>query len=166
MSYTPEELEEFINQKDLELIIANNDISIKSNEFQFSKNFQYLNVYLAKLKAFTVYTRKMVNINSIIEQLLPYLQTTKSIIPINHLMQNGEEIYSFINGTNYLVKRIDSYTIEISNITNPEWNVDMLMIQVKNVDGFFVYPVISTVSNKITLTFTDGLLTNYNMFFI
>lgn len=166
MSYTPQELEEFMNQADLDLALANNDVSIKSNVFQHSKNFFFLNKYLSKLKAFVAYTRKMVNIDSIIEQLIPYLQTTKSIIFINHLIENGQEIYFFVNETNYLIRRIDSYTIEISNQTKPDWNVDMLMIQLKNVDGVFVYPVISTSSNKITLTFTDGLLTDYNMFFI
>jgi hypothetical protein len=40
------------------------------------------------------------------------------------------------------------------------------MVQIKEISGIILYPVITTINNKITVHFTDGLSTSYKIFVI
>ena len=75
-------------------------------------------------------------------------------------------VLATVNGTNYRLERVSEYIVEITNVSKPLWNVDKLIVDVKNSDGVKVYPTISTINSKITIYFNDGLLTNYNVIFI
>ena len=107
------------------------------------------------------YYTKRIDIDAIIKTITEKFQSSKLTIPIqsNSVIGSSENIQ--IDSVTYKVNRVAQFVIEITNLTNPEWVVDKLIVQVKDLDGVIVYPTISTKNSKITVHFIDGILTNY-----
>lgn len=166
MHYTPEELAAFEIQDDIAFTEIDLNNSIKTNQFIFDRNFKSLYTYLLKLKAYSVYTKSLLNIDNIVNAVIEKFQSSKNILLINDSMQINDEVFTIVNGIRYKVKRLDDWNIEITNMTNPNWDTYGLMIQVKDINGYLLYPVISTIDNKINVTLDDGLQQNYTVFFI
>lgn len=160
--------EQWINIPDLEFTDIDNNSSIKTNFLFVQRNFTNLKIWLVGLKSYLRYLRSLIDIDKLLTALLYKLHNEKTRIPIIYNMEiNQIKTYTEpATKKNYRIKRVDEFNIEISNISEENWNVDRLMVCVKNADGTIVYPVIKTISNKINIYFTDGLSTNYNVFVI
>lgn len=160
--------EQWLAAPDLEFTDIDNNSNIKTNFLFVQRNFTNLKKWLSGLKAYLRYLRGLIDIDNLLAELLDKLRNEKTMIPIVYSMEIGQ-ITTYTDPAtkkNYRIKRVDEYNIEITNLSEESWNVDRLMVCVKNYDGTIVYPVIKTISNKINLYFTDGLSTNYKVFFI
>lgn len=160
--------EQWLATPDLEFTDIDNNSNIKTNFLFVQRNFTNLKKWLSGLKSYLRYLRGLIDIDNLLAELLDKLRNEKTMIPIIYSMEIGQ-ITTYTDPAskkNYRIKRADEYNIEITNLSEENWNVDRLMVCVKNYDGTIVYPVIKTISNKINLYFTDGLSTNYNVFFI
>ncbi len=164
MTYTDADLDAFALQNDLEFDPNDGKSSLKTNTFLSERNFESLQLYISKLKAYSVRTAQSTNVDGLVEQILEQFQTSKIIIPITTDHPIGNSVFVEVNGITYTIQRIDSYIIEITSI--PDWITDSLIVQVKNTEGIIVYPVITTAENKIKIHFIDGIQTNYNVFFV
>jgi hypothetical protein len=159
MTYTDQELNDFMIQPDLEFSESDTKISIKSNIYLLSRNFVNLFTYLSKLKA---YVNK-------IDNNLPTrtsIKVSKIIILIVNSINISESYQIVVDEITYKVERLNQYVVEITNITTPAWITDDLMVQIKTVNGIIVYPVITTIDNKIKIDFIDGLKIEYNVYII
>jgi len=166
MPYTDQELDDFILQDDLTFEDIDGKASIKTNIFLLVRNFLILPVYLSKLKAYLLRLNNLVK-NDLGTLIINNLQVNKISIVISKIMNVGEIInYPPINGVTYKIERLDNFIVEISNVTDPLWITDNLIIQIKDDLGTIVYPTIITKENKIKLHFIDGLLRNYKVFII
>lgn len=158
--------ESFITQKDFAITEIDKASSQKSNILILANNFSQLVKFLSVMKAYVIYLRSLVDTENIVQTVIEYLQSSKTSISILYSLLVGSSEQQQINNIIYKVERLDSYTIEITNLSKPSWSVDKLIIQVKNVDGVIVYPTITTKNGKITVYFNDGIITNYNVIFI
>ena len=156
----------FINQSDVSFtpIVDNN--SIKSNILILSKNFNTLAKYLSNLKAFAVFIYNLIDIDKLISTVLANIQSSKTVLLIDSSKNIGEVFIQTINGVDYQIIKTDDYTISVTIPALSNWAVDNLIVQVKNLQGVIVYPVITTIDNSIQVNFTDGFSTNYKLFFI
>ena len=165
MSYTDQQLNDFILQDDLAFNPNNSTNSIKTNLFIFSRNFNILQTYLAKLKAFVKRLDDLFN-GGLGEIIVNNLQVNKISLIISGALNVNEIVQQIANTTTFQIERKSQFLIEISNITTPSWITDNLVIQIKNIDGVIVYPVITTNDNKILINFADEIQTNYKLFII
>lgn len=157
---------DFINQSDISFnpIVDNN--SIKSNILILSKNFNTLAKYLSNLKAFAVFIYNLIDIDKLISTVLANIQSSKTVLLIDSSKNIGEVFIQTVNGVDYQIIKIDDYTISVTIPALSTWAVDNLIVQVKNLQGTIVYPVITTIDNSIHVNFNDGFSTNYKLFFI
>jgi hypothetical protein len=140
--------------------------SIKTNILLLATNWKLLIPFLDNLMGYIMYLRSLINIDNLIQEVTLNFQNSKIAIPIYFSMIIGEHASHNINNVMFRVSRVSQYIIEISNLTTPDWNVDRLLVQIKNDEGAIVYPLILTKNNKISIHFIDGLSTNYTVFFI
>ena len=165
MPYTDQELDEFILQNDLTFSPYNPTSSIKTNIFIFARNFVNLTTYLSKLKAFIARLNNLFN-GGLGQIIINNLQVNKIFLVVSGALSLNEIVQQTVNEIVFQIERKDQFVIEISNITNPTWLTDNLVIQVKNIDGTIVYPVIITKDSKISIHFIDELQTSYKVFII
>lgn len=164
-----EYVDSWLIKEDLEFTDIDNKSSIKTNFLITWRNFFNLQRWLAGLKLFLKHFRDMIDVDSIVAEVLEKLREQKTTIPVYYSMDVGQiSTYTDeqVSMATYAVRRVDSYHIEITNKTKPNWIVDKLMVTVKNFDGTIVYPVVKTIGSKIDIYFTDGISTNYNIFLI
>lgn len=160
------EIEEFLIEPDLQLQNIETTNSIKTNFFISQQNFQDILKYLKKLKKFLGYLFEMIDIPAIVQKVIKWLESNKTIISIPYTQEIGSVVIQKQNGRNYQIKRIDKYIIEITNLTEESWVTDRLQVTVKDDKGTFVYPTITTKNSKITVHFIDEIMTNYDLFFM
>jgi hypothetical protein len=75
----------------------------------------------------------------------------------------------FMHQHNNVVYRIDyttSFEVQITNVTNPEWDVNHLMIQIKGGDGSVVYPTIICQDHIVKIYFGDTIEQTYSIYII
>lgn len=163
---TDQQAKDFISQSDIKFteIIPTN--SIKSNLLILSKNFVNLTKYLINLKAFTVYLYGLIDIDKLIASVLSNIQSSKTVLLIDSTKNIGEVYLQTVNGIDYQLVKVDNYIVRVTIPALSNWSVDNLIVQVKNLQGIIVAPVIATIDNSIQIYFADGLSTNYKLFFI
>lgn len=140
--------------------------SIKTNIMIFGQNWKTSQSYLGELRDFVLYLRELINIDDLLQKINENFQNSKNTIPILYSTYVGEIVNHKVNNVTYQVNRTTEYIIEITNITKPDWIVDKLILQVKDINGTNVYPIISTQNNKIIVNFADGIENNYTLIFI
>ena len=155
----------FLDQK-IEFAGLNKKTAIRTNFSLFSKNWEDLEKYIANLMLYLKYLRGLIDIDNIIKTITEKFQSSKLTIPIESNLAVGASKNVLIDSTTYKVNRVAQFVVEITNLTTPEWVVDKLIVQVKDLDGTIVYPTISTKNSKITIHFIDGILTNYYLIVI
>lgn len=161
-----QEIKDFLENADWQQTDIDHEISIKSNEIIVQKNFESIAIFLKNFKGYVKYLRDMIDVNNLVKTVLATIQTSKVKISVNVDLNMGEFNTVAYAGVNYQVLRLDQYKVEISNLTDTKWVTDSLMVTVKDIEGTLVYPVITTANGKVTLYFTDGILTNYNIFLL
>ena len=167
MAITPPTTEQFLEQPDIGFQDINSATSQKTNFYIVQKNFEALLLFNKNVKASLRYLKNLINIDGIVTTVLANIQSAKNTLAINYSLVVGESELQITNGKTYQVKREGLLLVEITSKDNPlEWDVDKLIVQVKNFDGIIVYPVITTKNNKITIDFVDSLSTNYVVYFI
>lgn len=160
---TPEEIQSFIDTDNIVLEATDSKLSYKTNFLIIKRNFDKLRLRLKSFHTFIVYLHSLIDTEAITANVIDYLTTNKSnvTVPFNILVDN-----SIIDGL-YKITRLADNKITIEKQLNPTgWNVDNLIVSVKNVDGQIVYPVIITANNKIEIYFIDGISSNYKVLFI
>lgn len=161
-----DEIEKFLAQPDYAINNIDKSASIKTNFYLLNNNLTALVKYLKNLKHVAKWVYEHLQIDQLILELIDKFQTDKLMIPVAFdIPITGTRIHESGKDT-YKITRIDNYIIDIECLTRKNWNVDRLMIQVKNNDYVIVYPRIATVENKITIDFIDKVATNYNVFIV
>lgn len=163
---TPEEITEFLAQGDIEYNSVNTKQSFKTNILILARNFVSNAVFSNKLLSFVKFLYQKIDVQNLILGVLDMLERKKLKILIEFDLVIGSFVIQEIDERIFKIQRIDKYNIEITEVSNPEWDVDSLLIQVKQLDGTFVYPTIKTTTNKINCYFLDEITTNYNIFII
>jgi hypothetical protein len=156
----------FLEKDDIQLEKISNTSSTKSNILLFGKNFNTLVTYLKLSKEYLKYLRDLINIENLINNVIQSFQNSKLTFTIDSTMYVETSINVTIGGITYKIERISDKIIEITNVTNIDWNVDKLIIGIKNNDGVYVYPKITAKNNKITIDFIDGILSIYSIIVI
>lgn len=154
---------EFPNEDNMDFKAIDKKVSIKSNIFILSSNFNDLKKWLARFKEYAIYNQGLIDIDNLLNILGLKFQSNKTSIIIPSTLNIGEIITQTSNTIIYEITRVDFSTIEITNVTTPNWNVDNLIIIIKDIYGVFVYPIMKTIDNKITINFNDGILNNYRL---
>lgn len=161
-----EKIETFLKQNDYVATNIDKSASIKTNFYIVANNFTALCKYLVNLKYVVKWIYEHLQIDKLLELLIEKLQEDKTMIPVPFdIPIAGTRIYE-VNKNTYKVTKIDSYVIQIECLTKDNWNVDRLMVQVKNNDYVIVYPRIATAENKIIIDFLDKVATNYMVFIL
>ena len=163
---TPQEIADFLNQPDIVFNTINGKQSIKTNFLIISRNFKALAIYLSKLTSFVKYLYSLIDIQNLIIAVIDALATSKITLQIKFDQLVDTSVMLEVNKKIYKVYRVDDYHIEITNESVENWIVDKLMIQVKQLDGTFVYPTIRTIESKLDIYFPDGISTNYNIYLL
>lgn len=163
----------FIEGNDLEFTPVDNNQSTKSNIFIIWKNLDLLLLFLKNLKKFVYHFYQSMNIEELIKGIIDTLTTSKNSVLIDYSIDIPEKVENGVyfttekvNGKTYQVTRKDEYQVEITCLESEPWITDNLIIQVKNLEGTVVNPVITTASNTVKLYFVDGISTNYRMFWL
>lgn len=159
--------EEFLNQADINFQPINSASSQKTNFYIIQKNFAALVIFNKNVKIALRYLKDLINIDGIVNTVLLKIQDAKTTIAVNYDLVVGTSELQTSNSKIFQVSRAGLLLVEITSKDNPlEWNVDRLIVQVKNLDGVIVYPVITTKNNKISIDFVDSLSTNYTVYFM
>jgi hypothetical protein len=153
------------SMEDLKLDSIQKGSSFKTNFFISEKNFQTIMRWVNRLRDYVDELYNMINIPAIIAELVKYYEANKNMLTIRCDMEIGFIDHQTVNKRDFDIKRIDEYVIEITCSSEVDWDVDRLIIQVKNIDGMIVYPRLITKTSKITIDFIDGMITNYFVFF-
>lgn len=160
------EIIEFLEEPDLQLQNIETTNSIKTNFYITQQNFIDILKYLKKIKKFIGYLLEMIDIESIVQEVIRFLESNKTLLTIVYTQEIGSVVIQKQNGRNYQIKRISKYIVEITNLTEESWVVDRIQLQVKDDKGTFVYPTITTKNSKITIHFIDEIATNYDVYFM
>jgi hypothetical protein len=163
---TPEEIEEFLELPDINFTQSKSAQAFKTNLLIFDKNFTALKTYTNYVTSFIKYFYTLIDLTAIVAQVIAALGTGKDTVGILTTTAIGSFTLTPIGQNIYKMLRTDAYTMVLTQTNNPQWNVDGLMMQVKQIDGTIVYPTIRTVNNQITIYFADGIATNYNIYLI
>jgi hypothetical protein len=70
------------------------------------------------------------------------------------------------NDVVYRVDYVDSFEIRITNVTKPAWDVNYLIVQVKNGDGTVVNPTITCQDHIVKIYFGDTIDSTYHVYII
>lgn len=158
--FTPEEIEQFVNQNEIVFEDTNSAQSYKTNFLIIKRNFDKLKIYLSKMHAFIVYLYSLIDIGNITDEVLENLQLAKKFVNVNHDMVE-DQVYI---QDGFTITRLLNNIISIKRQLSPNtWNVDNIMVTVKDNDGNVVYPVITTKDNEIRIIFIDGISSNYRV---
>lgn len=161
-----QEVIEFLEQPDYEINNIDSGASIHSNFFLLDNNFVALVKYLKKLKFAVKYVFDNLQPEEIVNEVIKLLQTNKPCIPVSFDIPVEGSRTVVNNNQTYKVYRKDNFIIQITCLTQENWLVDNLMVQVKNNDNVIVYPRIKTFENMIEINFVDKVATNYRVYFI
>lgn len=164
-----EKLEVWINQPDLELTDLDNTKSIKTNFLLCQRNFLNIRKWAAGLIAYIKYLRKLIDIDTIIEEVFEKLRNEKLTLPINPNQEIGS-LYTYEDpktGKLYQIRRVDAFTVLIQFVdSSPEFTTSKIIPCVKNNEGIVVYPAIKTQGKEITVYFSDGITVAYTLYVI
>ena len=165
---TQQEFNDFINGDDLTVNELSSDNNWKTNFYLIGKNFESLVLWLNAFKSAFVMFKDSISVDQISQDVILHLTSNKTILTLANNLNVGFSDLQTSGGVTYKIKRIDVYSLEITNESNQNWDVSQLMVQIKQLDGTFVYPVVKTnqEAKKIEIQFIDGILQNYTMFFI
>lgn len=160
---TPEQAQEFITQESIVLESTNSKISFKSNLFLIKRNFDKIRIRLTMLHRFSVYIFNLIDIDSITKNVIDNISANKLMLEVNYDLNEGTSVIQ----QGYKISRLENNQVNIERQLDPDnWNVERLMVTVKNVEGQILYPSILTRNNKIEIYFLDGISSNYKVFFI
>ena len=140
--------------------------SINSNLFTSGRNFEILTTWITGLKTYLSYLQNAVDINKIFLSIVDKYKTQKSSILLSYTVGIGNTVSQVINNVEYLIKCVDQFTYEITNNTVNDWNVNNLIIQIKDANGTIIYAKITTLDKKITIVFDVPINIDTIMFFI
>jgi len=165
MAITPvakslEEIEDFFELEELELTEQDGRQSYKSNQLIINQNNTKQASYVNNLLSFVRYILS----NGTGSGPSNPLVSNKIILPIVSTIAIGAFVTDDYNNNTYKIHRLDKYKIVISCTTISNWDVSSLMVQIKQLDGTFIYPTIKTANNVIELYFLDELNTNYKAY--
>jgi hypothetical protein len=163
---TPDEIEEFLELPDITVNSSKSAQAFKTNLLIFDKNFTAIAIYLNNLTSFVKYFYTLIDLSAIVAQVINALGAGKDTIPILTATQIGAFTLTNIGQNIYKLNRTDAYTLVLTRTNNATWDTSHLMVQVKQLDGTFVYPVIKTANHNITISFSDGIATNYNIYLL
>lgn len=164
---TQQEFDEFKAADDITLTVINRKNSIKTNFYIALKNFASIVKYFGTIKSMILYVANLIDYDNLIQSVLDKLQLSKNQLFVSYQLNIGGVTQQTVNNKLFQIKRLDSYIIEITNQTTTQWNVDNLMVQIKDAaNGTLIYPKVTTKNNSIKIYFIDGLKTDYNVFFI
>jgi hypothetical protein len=161
---TPEEIDVFLALPDITFNQSKSAQAFKTNLLIFDKDFSALATYLSNLLSFVKYFYTLIDLSAIVQQVLSAIATGKDTVPVLTTTGVGSFTLTPLGSNIYKLLRTDPYTLVLTQTNNANWAVDGLMVQVKQIDGTFVQPVIKTANNQITLYFADGIATNYNIY--
>lgn len=160
---TQTEVEDFIQNEEIVLESTSGRFSFKSNLFLIKRNFDKIRIRLTMLHRFIVYVYNLIDIDSLTTNVINNLANNKLMLAVDFNLVEGTSVVQ----QGYIISRLPNNQVNIERQLNPEnWNVERLIVAVKNVDGQFIYPSILTRNNKIELYFLDGISSNYKVFFI
>ena len=177
-----EKAEIWLNKPDLELSDLDENKSIKTNHLLSHRNFLNIKKWANGLLAYIRYLRKLIDIDNIIIEVFENLRSKKLSFlidpahPTTKVTCNGyiDEVNN-INSTSdsyyqkqyvYQIEYIDMYTVEITSLTDDNFNTAAMCVFVKTIEGIQVYPVITTVGQKITINFPDEISCKYKVYVI
>lgn len=151
---------------DLELSDINNESSEKTNFYVVQRNSNRLLNWSIQLKNFLTVLNQKIQTAEIFKNILPLLNSSKSFIDLNYSLVVGFSEIQTINSEEFLITRIDDYTISIEKNNQLNWDTLALIIQVKNVFGLIENPEIITYNNKIIIKFSTIIDMNHKLLFI
>ena len=163
---TQEEIDEFLEQEDIEFEPLNGSQSQLNNFILNTRNFTLLQLYLVNMLSWVKYLYQLIDVDNIILGVLDRLAVTKIFFSINYSLAIEASVIQNQANKNYKILRLSKYHIRITNETTPSWNVDKLMVQIKQLDGTIVYPTIKTADSKIDIYFADEIKTNYKVYIL
>jgi hypothetical protein len=163
---TPEEIEEFLELPDITVNPSKSAQAFKTNLLLFDGNFTGIVVFLNNLTSFVKYFYTLIDLSAIVQQVIDALGSSKDTIPILTTSNIGTFTLTNIGQNIYKLMRTDAYTLVLTRTNQPTWDTSKLMCQVKQIDGTFVYPVIRTANNNVTISFADAIATNYNIYLL
>lgn len=159
-------VEAFLNQGDYAVNNVDKGASTKSNFYLLDNNFVALVKYLKNLKFAVKYIFEHLQSDTIVQEVIDKLQTDKPAVPVSFDMPVTASRTVVVHDKTYKITRVDDYIVTIECLSIKNWNVDNLIVQVKNNDRVIVYPRIKTAENMIEINFIDKIATNYTVFFL
>jgi uncharacterized protein YeeX (DUF496 family) len=156
----------FHSVDDLKLDDIQKNEAIKTNHLIAQKNFKTIIKWFNLLRDFMNSLYDMIDIDNLIAEVIKKYEKSKNILYIKFDMNIGEIVIQTMNQRDFQIKKIDLYIIEITCLSETNWDVNRLIVQIKNIDGTIVYPKIITIESKILIDFIDGIATNYQVIFI
>jgi len=157
---------EFANESDLQLKSIDKSYNFKSNFYLIEENFENLVKWLSRFKAYAILTNNSVDVTNLVNLAVAKMQTMKTSIVISGVLITGQIVNQTVNGIVYRVTKIDSQTITISNVNDSEWNVDNILVMIKDSYNTLVYPVIITNNNQIRISFSYDISDDYRAIII
>ena len=161
---TEQEILDFQNLPNIELNDIDSSQTSNTNFYVITGNFKLFQAQFINLSSFVKNIYNIINIQSIVSQVLTSLETNKNVLDIDTNLVIGNSVTQNIGQKIYRILRFDEYHIVITGDNILNWDVDNIMCQVKDINGMIVYPTIVTKDNKIDLYFNDMLGTNYKIF--
>lgn len=140
----------------------NGKYSIKTNLTVIFNYLKSLKGILQTFYNYMIYLKSQINAEDIVNNVTQNIMINKINFEIEHTQPtNTVEIYN-VQDILYKVNKIRDNEYEISKDTN-DWNVDNLFVDVKNVNGEKIYPIITTANNRVNIIFSEATNLNFKV---
>ena len=162
---SPEEIQQFLSMNPIIFENIETNQSYKTNILIFKRNFKKITEYLNVTLSFIKNLYNMIDINNIVLTVLSNIETVKTVLFVDSTLIINNSITQSIGTRIYRILRIDEYKIKITldNSGTTPWNVDNIIVCVKDLNGIIVYPTIVTNNNEINIYFNDIIGSNYKV---
>lgn len=142
--------------------IYNGQYSVKTNFvtiFNYLKNVKKI---LGIFKNYMIYLKSEINAVDIVNNVTQNIMVNKVNFNINiNQVLNTSELIT-IQDVLYKVTKLRDNEYEISK-DSEAWNVDNIIVDVKNLNGEKIYPIIKTIGGKINIIFTEQPTINFKV---